>query len=260
MDKFKYKRVIMQVIELIKDNKTILEKIKKEDYEVIPFDVDIDKIIHILKENTEKEIFDLSSESVLIEHYGDPYFTTLLCIEALTYQNSITIGIEDLCLGINKAIVKIFNDVFKDNKLEIEITLKNNISISEIQNYNFDKIVCLGNTNAYSNLSKVSGIVVKNVPLFSVALYYDSDEFYDLVEKIVDYCDRNYYEIEVFDNDDEFEDSIYMINNINLYCSVILSKDENKQKSFKKEIQSEIVCVNENPFKRFKYDISGKIF
>ena len=48
MDKFKFKRVIMQVIELIKDNKTILEKIKKEDYEVIPFDVDIDKIIHIL--------------------------------------------------------------------------------------------------------------------------------------------------------------------------------------------------------------------
>ena len=260
MDKFKYKRVLMQVIELIKDNKTILEKIKKEDYEVIPFDVDIDKIIHILKENTEKEIFDLSSESVLIEHYGDPYFTTLLCIEALTYQNSITIGIEDLCLGINKAIVKIFNDVFKDNKLEIKITLKNNFTISEIHNYNFGKIVCLGNTNAYSDLSKNSGIIVKNVPLFSVALYYDSDEFYDLVEKIVDYCDRNYYEIEVFDNDDEFEDSVYMINNSNMYCSVILSKDEEKQKTFKEQIKSEMICVNENPFKLFKFDLSGKLF
>lgn len=261
MNNSQFKRIINQVIELIKDNKSILEKIKKEDYEVISFDADIDKIVNILKQNMNREISDLSSTAILIEHYGNPYLTTLICIETLLHNSSITIGIEDLCFGLNKAIVKIFNDIFKEYKLEIEISLKNNFTKNEIQKSNFDKIICLGNSNSYSELRKISGAIVKNVPLFSISVYYDSEKFEELIKTIVNFADKNFYEIEIFDDEEDFEDVVYMINTSkDAYCSVILSDDENKQKQFKEKIQSEVICVNENPFNNFKLDINGKIF
>ena len=261
MNNSQFRKIITQIIELIKDNKLILEKIKKEDYEVIPFDIDIDKIIDILKQNMNRETSDLSSDMILVEHYGNPYLTALICIEALIYQSSIAIGIEDLCLGLNKAIVKMFNDIFKENKLGIEINLNNNLKIQEIKKSKFDKIVCLGNSNAYSELRKISGAVVKNVPLFSISLYYDSQKFDDLVQNIVSFADKNYYEIDIFEPEEDFDDIVYMINiSKDTYCSVILSDDENKQKQFKEKIHSEVICVNENPFNHFKLDISGKIF
>lgn len=261
MDNIQFKRIINQVIELIKDNKSVLEKLKKEDYEAIPFEVDIYIIIDILKQNINREISYLSSDAIFVEHYGNPYLTTLICIESLIYQSSITIGIEDLCLGLNKAIVKFFNDIFKEHRLEIEISLKNNFTKNEIQESNFDKIICLGNSNSYSELRKINGAIVKNVPLFSISVYYDSQEFDDLVHKIISFADKNFYEIEIFDDEEDFDDVVYMINSSkDIYCSVILSDDENKQKQFKEKIQSEVICVNENPFTHFKFDISGKIF
>ena len=261
MNNSQLKKIINSVIEYIKDNKSILERIKREDYEVYKFDVDFDKIIKILKENRDREISNLSSVMILANHYGNPYLTTLICVETLVNQSSITIGIEDLCLGMNKAIVKIFNDVLKENKIEIQITLKNNLNNEEIQKLNFDKIVCLGNTNSYADLRKISGAEVRNVPLFSISLYYDSEKFDDLVETIAQYAEKNFYEIEIFDDEEEFEDIIYMINiSKDTYCSVILSDDKDKQNEFKEKIHSEVVCVNENPFKQFRLDIRGKIF
>ena len=261
MNNIPLKKIMTSVIELIKDNKSILEKIKKEDYDVISFEVDIDKIINILKENINRKKSDLSSAKVLAKHYGNPYLTTLICVESLVNNSSVTIGIEDLCLGVNKAIVKIFNDIFAENKLGIRINLKNNMTKNEIENSNFDKIICLGNSSSYSELRRIKGPIVKNIPLFSMALYYDSEKFKDLVKNIVNFSDKNFYEIEVFDDEEEFDDVIYMINTSNdVYYSVILSEDRFKQNEFKNKIQSEVICVNENPFKLFKMDISGKIF
>ena len=65
----------------------------------------------------------------------------------------------------------------------------------------------------------------------------------------------NQYEIEVFTKDN-LDNIIGQINEFgNGFCSVLLSRNKEHIKKFKEEVESEIVCVNENPYNKISFDI-----
>lgn len=257
----KFKEIINTVIDYVNDNKKILKKLNEEDKEFCEFELNIDKFVQIFESYKSSKIEETSGKKILISHYGNPYITAMLCIEGLIQKCEITIAIEDICYALNKAIVKIINDALKEANIGTKIILENNITNNDIQNMDLQKIVCLGNSNSYMSLRKIRNTQVSYVPLFDIVLYYDSDKYESLAQDIMNYANQNFYEIEIFDETEDFEDVIYMINHdINKYCAVILSKDLEKQKEFKQNINAEIICVNENPFNKFELKIPKEIF
>jgi len=255
------KRIVNSIIDLIKDNKNLLKRINLEDNEGNQFEFEVDKVIEIVGKYREAKKEQKTKTEILINHYGNPYITAMLCVEAIINNVELTIGIEDFCYGLNKAIIKIVQDVLKEYKISIEVDLKNNITITEIEQMNLDRVICLGNSNTYMLFRKNKSMEIKYIPLFNIILYYDSEDYDEIVEDIRRYAYNNFYEIEIFDENEEFEDVVYQINHSgDKYCTVILSKDKKKQEKFIIEINSKIICINENPFSKFELEIPKEVW
>ena len=251
--------ILKDIIELIKDNKEIFNKLIIADKKISGFELDISKLIEYIESYKNFEIKNQVKRKILINHYGNPYITAKLCIEAICNNNDLIIGINDICYGLNKAIVKIVNDTLEEYRINIKIEVINSIILEEFNN--LDKVICLGDSNSYMEFRKNSNNIVEYVPLFDINLYYDSENFEEVVETIRRIAIQNFYEIEIFDDTEEFEDVIYIINKgLEKNCSVILSNDKAKQIQFKKEINSQIICINENPFNKFKLAIPQQIW
>jgi len=252
-------KILDYMIELVKENKKIFVELNRKDNQIHKFDFDINKLIEIIKSYKTKEIKNSDNKLVCVNHYGNPYLTITLILETLLNNKNLILIVDNICYGINKGIEKIVNNSLKYYKVDLQVVLRNNIN-NEIKDLEANKIVCLGNYNSYDYFRKQKKFDVEYIPFFDLNLYYDCEEYEELAEIIRKYAFKNFYEIEVFDGNEEFDDVIFMIeNSAPKYCSVILSKDELKQKRFKQEIGSQIICVNENPFKKFKLEIPKEI-
>ena len=254
-------KIINSIVDFVKDNKNIIYKIQKEDNDVFEFKFDINELIAILEKYKNQSILEKESKKIFISHYGNAYITAMLCVEAIINRVNLVIGIDDKCYGLNKAIVKIINDVLDEYKISNKIVLKNNVQNQEIEKVNCDKIICLGDSNSYTSLRKIKNTQVKYVPFFDIQLYYDNEEYEDLVENIRKIAFSNLYEIEIFDQNENFEDVIYMMNKgTNTYCAVMLSKAKEKQNQFTKEVHAKVICINENPFQKFELKIPQEVW
>ena len=261
MERFGFmKRIVNGVIDLIKDNQDILVKLWKEDNEVCAFDFHVKQLIDGLLKYKNETIKNGNLKKVFLCHYGNPYITAILCMEAIQNNWEFVIGIEEVCYGLNRAIVKMINDCLKEYKVHQSILLKMNVTAGDIEKMDLEQVICFGNSNAYMNFRKVKNKKVDYIPFWDIAIYYDSEEYEELVEDVRNYAIRNLYEIEIFDETEELEDVIDGINHgLPNYCAVILSKDKEKQEKFKCEVCSEVVCVNENPFQKFEWEVGEKV-
>lgn len=250
-------KLVNLVIELIKENHKVLNQIWQEDKTVNSFEFDVQQLIGLMEKFKKREKMAKRKQKILVEHYGNPYITALLCMEGLLYQVELIIGMEDCCYGLNRAIVKIANEVCQGEK----ILLKNNLTCEEIEKINPNKIVCLGNSNAYMRFRKMKNRKVQNIPLFNLTLYYDSEIYEELAQTIRIYAIQNFYEMEIFDETEDFEEIMEeMKESQNQYCAVILSRDKEKMERFKREIPAKIICVNENPFGKWEWKIPEEVF
>ena len=74
---------------------------------------------------------------------------------------------------------------------------------------------------------------------------------------IFDYSSLNGYELINFDEELTLEEVIELMNT-NGYGStaVLLSKDKEKQKMFKKNVHNKNIIINENPLKKIKFELN----
>lgn len=255
------KKIINNMIELIQENQRTLNQLKKQDDEVYKVEFETSQWIRLLRQYEDKKMELNEERHILVSHYGNPYVTALLCMEALLHNVQLTIAIEDIAYGLNKMIVKMANLALEERGSQRRIDFCYQMTNAEIEKMDVEKVVCLGNSNTYEIFHDLQGKEVKYVPLFNVVVYYDDCRYEELVQNMVEYTERNFYEIEVFNETDDFEDVLYEITEgQEQYCAVILSKDAKKQEQFREQVKAPIVCVNENPFKRFNFEIPEEIF
>ena len=256
-----FKNIIKSIIELLKDNKFTFEKLKKEDKKSYSYEFDLDKLIEIFSGYLEKEIEQKENKKIIINYYGNPYLTGMLCAESIMNQTESTFVINNIHYGLNSAIIKIVNDALKENNIELKFKVIMNFMIQEVERMNVNKVVCLGDTNSYMIYKNLKNTKVECVPLFGTTLYYDSSQYDKLVEDMKKYAFKNGYELEVFDENEQLDDVIYMINKTeNNYCSLLLSKDKEKQEKFTQQVNAKMVCVNENPFAKFKLEVPKELW
>ena len=96
------KRMVEDIIDLVKDNKNILMNLNKEDNEIFAFDFNINKLIEVFSKYKNELKKEATKQKILVSHYGNPYITAMLCMEAILYQTDLVIGIEEVCYGVNK--------------------------------------------------------------------------------------------------------------------------------------------------------------
>lgn len=232
-----------------------LKKVQKIDNNHYNERITIEDITKYLEVYKNYEVSNDKSGKIMILQRGNPEIIFQVCLEVLKSNiEEASLVIQDFCLGQNTLIIEAINEIFKQNKLNKKIILKNLLKDEDIikMSKDFDKVISIGDSNLYNRLDgKISNLELNPYGIFEI--YSDSDEFEELEEKFFEYCCQKEFEAENY-GDLALEDAIKLINkNGYKFATILFSKDEEKQKEFKENIKSKYVIINKNPFKEIKF-------
>lgn len=246
-----FQKIIRDWKSEIRENRKDIEKLNQLDYEYNKKVVYVDRIIETIDSFKEKEICKKDTENLIVAYYGDPCVTVQICLSAIQNCQMANLVIEDVCLGVNKAIIEIYKEILKEYKI-FDIVSFNNYEtkekLDECKEY-IDKMYCLGNKNLYTVCKHIENLKIEYVPFNIIDIYCEDEDLYELARDIFNYCYENGIESEIYE-DMSFEDTVETLNEYGEnYCSIILTKNKEYIDRFKKEVKSKFVFVNENPFK-----------
>lgn len=262
INKDRYKKILNDIMLEIKDNKEEFKRINDIDKNIYDTNIDIEKLVNIIKNSQEKElILNKDFKNILISYYGSPYITLELCIEAVKTNNKLILAIEDYMLGINKLIVNIVQNILNDYRIENKIFIFNLLDKNVIaQNTEIDKVICIGNKNTFELYKKIQISNLIYYPFNNIDLYCDTDELEELQEMIYQYAEKNFIDLEIYDEFENINRAVEYLNKYgNKFCTVLLTKSKEKEEIFRNNIISKYIFVNENPFGKYEFNIDKYI-
>lgn len=262
INKDRYKKILNDIILEIKDNKKEFKRVNDIDKNIYDTNIDIEKLVNIIKNSQEKElILNKNSKNILISYYGSPYITLELCIEAIKTNNKLILAIEDYMLGINKLIVNIVQNILNDYRIENKIFIFNLLDKNVIaQNAEIDKVICIGNKNTFELYKKIQINNLIYYPFNNIDLYCDTDELEELQEMIYQYAEKNFIDLEIYDEFENINRAVEYLNKYgNKFCTVLLTKSKENEEIFRNNIISKYIFVNENPFGKYEFNIDKYI-
>ena len=115
MEKILYTAMFSRIQKEIKENKNEIEKLKKIDNKYSKTNISVEKLLQIIEEYKNKNIENNNKEKIIYCN-GNPYIVLNLSLIAIINNINMKINIDDNMLGVNKYILKIINDILKDNK------------------------------------------------------------------------------------------------------------------------------------------------
>lgn len=262
INKDRYKKILNDIMLEIKDNKEEFKRINDIDKNIYDTNIDIEKLVNIIKNSQEEElILNKDSKNILISYYGSPYITLELCIEAVKTNNKLILAIEDYMLGINKLIVNIVQNILNDYRIENKIFIFNLLDKNVIaQNTEIDKVICIGNKNTFELYKKIQISNLIYYPFNNIDLYCDTDELEELQEMIYQYAEKNFIDLEIYDEFENINRAVEYLNKYgNKFCTVLLTKSKENEEIFRNNIISKYIFVNENPFGKYEFNIDKYI-
>ena len=151
-------------------------------------------------------------------------------------------------LGINRFIIKMINTILEDFNTEQLINLEN---FGYKEREDFDKIICIDDINKYNKYLLENNTKAKFYAFDYLDLYYDSNEFDELIELIYNYGDENQIPIESYSEFD-IDEAVEMIKEGYGNAVVVLTNSEMTKKIFRDSITNKILFINKNPHTRKK--------
>jgi len=236
--------------ETIITNGNLLIDANKDDVKYNKKQIKIKEFIDIIELYRKKECFLKDDERKIVIYKGDPYVTLHLCLQAITQRTKILLIQESLMYGVNEVLLKIINNVLKEQKIYNLIEKTEMFSLEEFNKLKnlFDETIIIGDTSIYQILAKENN--VKYYPYNNIAIYCDTPELNKLQDAIYVYTTENEYELEVI-YADSLDNAIEQINMDNTKSTaVLLTKNERNKEIFFYEVKNKEIFVNENPFKR----------
>lgn len=261
ISKTEYEQFLRSLEKNISDNEfqKVLEKTQEIDKKYYTENITIEELKSIISEYKEKEIMSVNNiKKIQINLPGNPEFVFRLGIESVRNSVRMAINIDDFCLAQNTILVEVLNMSAKEAKLSNIVKLQNLLKDDEIFEISqkVDMTICFGNSNDYHRLNKKYKISnLKLYPSYIFDLYSDSYDLEEVRRGVYEYTTRNQFQMEIYDMELEIDDVIEEMNEHGYgFCSILLSKDKEKMKKFKENIKSKYVFVNENPFKKIKFE------
>ena len=246
MEKSKKENLLNKIIKRIKEEEKNIYKANQIDRKHYKMKVNINRFIQIAETIKDKDIGEFTDKNVMITHNGNPYMTYILAIKALCSNTNLEICVNETMLGTNSAIVKIIEEVLKELKIKLNITVIRTLDIETLKNEKEIKIIVLQDKAQYSKLLKAKVPNVSYKPIYNVALYIDDEEFEEIKQDIIQYCDENFIEIEIYDADD-LEDAMEQLkaDNEGEYA-LILTKQKVDMDKIKELKEKENIEININ--------------
>ena len=243
MEKTKKEIFLNKLIKRIKEEKKNIDKASQIDRKHYKMKVNINRFMQIAENLKDKEIGTFIDENVIVTHNGNPYMTFILAIKAICSNTNLEICVNETMVGVNSVIVKIIEEVLKELRIHLQIEVIRNLEI--LKNKKETKIIVLQDKVQYSKLLKAEVQNVYYRPIYNVALYIDDEEFEEIKQDIIQYCDENFIEIEIYDADN-VEDAIEQLeaDNEGEYALILtkqkIDKDKIKELKEKENIEMNI--------------------
>ncbi len=248
MEKSKKENVLNKIIKRIKEEEKNIYKANQIDRNHYKMKININRFIQITENLKDKDIGEFTDENVMVTHNGNPYMTYILAIKAICSNTNLEICVNETMLGTNSVIAKIIEEVLKELKIKTHIAIIRTLDIQTLKNQKNISIIVLQDKAQYSQLlrAKVPNVVYK--PIYNVALYIDDEEFEEIQQDIIQYCDENFIEIEIYDAED-VEDAIEQLeaDNEGEYALILTKQkvDMDKIKELKEKENIDIY-INKN--------------
>ena len=207
MEKSKKENLLNKLIKRIKEEEKNIYKANQIDKNHYKMKININRFIQITENLKDKDIGEFIDKNVMVTHNGNPYMTYILAIKAIFSDTNLEICVNETMLGTNSVIVKIIEEVLKELKINIHIAIIRNLDIEALKNQKNIRIIVLQDKAQYSKLLKAKVPNVVYTPIYNVALYIDDEEFEEIQQDIIQFCDENFIEIEIYDAED-IEDAI----------------------------------------------------
>lgn len=248
MEKSKKENLLNKLIKRIKEEEKNIYKANQIDRSHYKMKININRLLQISKSLKEKDIGEFIDEHVIITHNGNPYVTYILAVKAICSNTNIEICVNETMLGTNCVIVKMIEEVLKELKIKVHVAIIRNLDIEILKNIQDTKVIVLQDKAQYSKLlrAKVSNVVYR--PIYNVELYIDDEEFEDIKQDIIQYCDENFIEIEIYDAED-IEEAIEQLqaDNEGEYALILTKQTINMNKIKElKEKENIDIHINKN--------------
>jgi len=251
------KDIIENIIATFKRNEEKINKAIEENN--IDIDFDLGKIAKIIRKFETSTVIPQNQNLIFITN-GNPYSTVILCMQALQSSSKIIISTQNRMMHLNKLLVSLFAINFQNKKPKYNPNISTDDLVEHIEKYPKNKIIIVDDKNKWFHLKAIE-IPVKYCSMISIDLYFDSEEYNNMVDIIDTYCEKNYINLNIIKDEeltlnDIIEDS-YDKNSSNVF--IILTKDERKFETVKEEIKDKLIYMNHNPFNRYEVDIVNHI-
>ena len=248
MEKIKKENLLNKIIKRMKEEEKNIYKANQIDRKHYKMKVNVNRFIQIAETIKDKDIGEFTDKNVMITHNGNPYMTYILAIKAICSNTNLEICVNETMLGTNSVIATIIEEVLKELKIKTHIAIIRTLDIQTLKNQKNISIIVLQDKAQYSQLlrAKVPNVVYK--PIYNVALYIDDEEFEEIQQDIIQYCDENFIEIEIYDAED-VEDAIEQLeaDNEGEYALILTKQkvDMDKIKELKEKENIDIY-INKN--------------
>lgn len=135
--------------EILINNKQLLEKAIKLDNSKWGLEKEFQDLFTETKKVTIEE-----SKSYLVIYEGDIEYTKLICEKAIKEKANIVFSINDDYLATNELIVRISNEIIKEQDYKTVIRLYNNIDNNKVleSSKEFDEVKFIGSAFDYRNI------------------------------------------------------------------------------------------------------------
>ena len=249
-------KLLIKIAESFNSNQETFKKAIEADD--VNCDFSIKKAIDIINAYDKFKQSVLSLKLIAITN-GNPYSTIVLCLQSILNRSKITICSNNVNNELNNTIVNIIAEACpKVNKPEFA----NILSVEDLADYSANyprmNIMVVDDITEYTQLLKLR-LPVRYVPIFSLDLFYDSNDFSSSVNTIDLYCDKHYINLNII-SEANLERLLIKENKETSSRSVlILTSDTSKFEGVKKELESKIVYMNFNPFDIYEKEIVQQI-
>jgi len=241
-----FQNVMKKIREFLEDSNYEINELLKIDYKYCKIKVDLEMLKQLIEEMKKEKIEEeLNEKKIKIRYNGNPYITLNISILAILTKTIIYFDCNQNMLGINTLIIKIINSILEDFNTDKLVYLEN-AADEEVED--LDKIICIDDINRYNKYLLENNKKAKFYAFDYLDLYYDSNEFEELIELIYNYGDENQIPIESYSEFEVEEALKIMTSGYGKYVAVFTNNEKTKR-IFQDVIKSKVLLINKNPYK-----------
>ena len=179
---------LKEVKKRIKEEEKNIDKANQIDKKHYKMKVNVNKFMQIAENLKDREIGEFLDRNITITHNGNPYISYILAIKAIFSNTNLEICVNETMLATNSVIIKIIEEVMKELKINLKISVIRTLDIEKLKKEKDKKIIILQDIAQYSNLKRLRVQNVSYNPIYNVSLYIDDEEFEEIKQDIINYC------------------------------------------------------------------------